>query len=91
MKCSVEGCNNEDCGQPGGDSEIKLCKWHWDSWGYFYHGYECGHYGEQEIVRHGRLNKKRWRKAMLAFIDWCAVEIAACIRIAEAYAASKTS
>lgn len=86
MKCSVEGCNNEDCGQPAGDSGINLCKHHWQAWGYFRCGYECGHYGEQEIIRHGRLNKTRWRKAMLAFLDWCRIEIGACVQIAEAIA-----
>jgi hypothetical protein len=85
MKCSVEGCHNESCGQPGGSKEVKLCEYHWKRWGTFYTGYECGYFGEQEAVRHGRLNKKRWEKAMLAFLDWCAIEISACVEIAEAY------
>lgn len=89
MKCSVEGCNSDSCGFPEGSNEFKLCKGHWTRWGYFHKGYESGHFGEQESVRHGRLNRKRWRKAMLAFLDWSAVEISACIQIAEATAALK--
>jgi len=86
VKCSVEGCNNKGCGQPAGSTEVNLCEWHWQRWGDFYTGYECGHFGEVEAVRHGRLNKKRWEKAMLAFLDWSAVEISACVLIAEAKA-----
>ena len=86
MECSVKGCHNEEHIQPQGDKGVNLCKWHRRRWGDFYTGYECGHFGDQEAARHGRLNKKRWDKAMLAFLDWCAVEIAACVEIAESCA-----
>lgn len=82
MKCSVEGCNNDRTKQPEGSDEFKLCKWHWSRWVDFFAGYQDGHYGNSD--RHGRLNRKLWRKAMLAFLEHCGVEISACIEIAEA-------
>lgn len=82
MKCSVEQCPNEGCDEPEGVKEFNLCASHWKRWGDFHIGYERGHWGDSE--RHGRLNRKRWRKAMLAFLDWCDTEIYACTRIAEA-------
>lgn len=85
MKCSVEGCHNEDCGQPIGNDEFRLCQAHWNAWGYFHTGYECGHFGSSEVAKRTRLNRKRWRKAMLAFLDWCRIEISAFERINEAY------
>lgn len=81
MKCSVEGCNKESTNEPEGSDEFKLCEWHWSRWGDFRAGYYDGHYGNFE--RHGRLNRKLWRNAMLAFLDHCRVEIEACTMIAE--------
>ena len=82
MKCSVEGCNNKSTNEPEGSNEVKLCEGHWSRWGDFRAGYYDGHYGNFE--RHGRLNRKLWRAAMLAFLDHCRVEIAACTGVAEA-------
>lgn len=90
MRCSVEGCNNEATDQPKGSEKIKICKWHWDNWGYFRVGYECGYFGDVEIGRHnGRATRHLGDKAMSAFLDWCRVEIGACAEIAEAYARLK--
>jgi hypothetical protein len=85
MKCSVKGCANDSCGQPSGSLDVKLCGYHWNRWGDFHTGYECGHYGDEIAVRHGRLSKKRWEKAMKAFLNWCEIEISACEQIARAY------
>lgn len=82
MKCSVEGCNQESTNQPVGSDEFKLCPAHWPRWGDFGAGYFDGHYGNYD--RHGRLNKKLWRDAMLAFLEHCRIEIAALTEIAEA-------
>jgi hypothetical protein len=82
MKCSVEGCNQKHCGEPEGSTKYKLCSWHWRRWGDFFAGYQDGHYGNSD--RHGRLIRKLWDKAMLAFLEHCRVEISACTQIAEA-------
>jgi len=87
MKCSVEGCNGERTNEPEGSDEFKLCKEHWSRWRDFRAGYFDGHYGHSG--RHGRLNRKLWRKAMLAFLEWCRVEITACTEIAESYLTRK--
>ena len=75
MKCSVEGCDQEATNEPEGSDEFKLCAEHWSRWGDFRAGYYDGHYGNFE--RHGRLNRKLWRAAMLAFLDHCRSEIIA--------------
>lgn len=87
MKCSVTGCNSEATDLPGGKTGITLCKWHWDAWGYFRCGYECGYFKDTEVESHdGRATWHLWHKAMSAFLDWCRVEIGACVQIAEAIA-----
>lgn len=81
-KCSVESCSQitrKDGFHAGG---FDLCVKHRWRWHDFFAGYQDGHYGNSD--RHGRLNKKLWDKAMLAFLEHCRVEIAACTQIAEA-------
>lgn len=75
MNCSVPGCNRKSTNEPEGSDEFKLCKEHWSRWGDFFAGYQDGHYGNFE--RHGRLNRKLWRNAMLAFLHHCQIEISA--------------
>lgn len=75
MKCSVLGCDEEATNEPEGSDEFKLCPEHWSRWRDFHAGYLDGHYGNSD--RHGRLNRKLWRKAMLAFLKHCRVEIIA--------------
>jgi hypothetical protein len=85
MNCSVEGCNTEATNNPGGKTGINLCKAHWNDWGYFQVGYECGYFKDTKIEGHdGRTTRGLWDKAMSAFLDWCRIEIEACIEIAEA-------
>jgi hypothetical protein len=85
MKCSVEGCNTEATDKPGGKTGIYLCKSHWDYWGYFHCGYACGWFKEATVESHdGRTKRGIWDKAMSAFLDWCSIEIGACVQIAEA-------
>ena len=82
IDCSVKGCRNRN--DVTGIGDVYLCGWHRKRWQDFFMGYEAGHYGDDGFERHGRLNKKRWHKAMTAFLEWCSCEIAACIEIAEA-------
>jgi len=90
MKCSVEGCNAPATDNPGGKTGIKLCKWHWDSWGYFHVGYECGYFKDSAVEDHdGRTTWRLGDKAMSAFLDWCRIEIGACIEIAGAIAQNR--
>jgi len=82
MKCSVEHCNETSTDQPAGSNEFKLCEEHWRRWHDFFGGYQDGHYGHSG--RHGRLDRKLWREAMLAFLEHCRVEFEALTVIAEA-------
>lgn len=82
LRCSVDGCDEKATNKPSGSDEFKLCLEHWSRWEDFRAGYYDGHYGNSD--RHGRLNKKLWRNAMLAFLHHCQVEIVACTEIAEA-------
>jgi len=84
-KCVVEGCDTDAVAVVGKHDEYGFCRSHRSAWGYYHSGY-CEAKG---LSRDGLLHRGEWSKAMIAFLEFCRVEIVACTLIANAIIRSK--